>query len=209
MRLKGPEPKILQSSFRTFNPTNVQFQLGSNYQPCFAINGFSPPMNVYSVSVLCNWGGYCNPSHLGKNSGSGSKDCLSISQLFYHGERPWTQFFKSEINNRLTRSASLYLWNYMRDWTHNLAALLQPSIWTLYLPSPHCGCTGTFQKARVSGNHSGGLPWRLPTSSRWKQNPAKSVHLEDVVFSYLRFSAQHSSETGGHSGRRPRQRSTL
>lgn len=147
-----------------------------------------------TVSVLCSWGGYCNPSHLGK-----TVEQRVVQRLSQHFTvRPWTQLLKSEINNRLTRSATL-----------NLAALLQPSIGTLYLPSPYCGCTGTFQKARVSGNRCSGLPRRLPTSSRWKQNPAKSVRLEDVVFSYLRFSAQHSSETGGHSGRRPRQRSTL
>lgn len=172
------------------------------------INGLSPPMNVYYLRFLSNCqcvvqqGRVLQPFTFRKNSGSWSKewckDCPSISQLFYHGERPWTQLLKSEINNRLTRSATI-----------NLAASLQPSIWTLYLPSPYCGCTGTFQKARVSGNRFSGLPRRLPTSSRWKQNPAKSVRLEDVVFSYLRFSAQHSSETGGHSGRRPRQRSTL
>lgn len=43
-------------------------------------------------------------------------------------------------------------------------------------------------ESKISGKKSsGGLPRRLPTSSRWKQNPTKSVCLEDVVFSYLRF----------------------
>lgn len=51
--------------------------------------------------------------------------------------------------------------------------------------------------SRFSGNSSGGLPRRLTTSSPWKLNPAKSVCLEYVMFSYLWFLAPRSSEAGG------------
>lgn len=88
---------------------------------------------------------------------------------------------------------------------HDTGILLQPNM----PPMALVWVQRNLPESKFSGNSSGGLPRRLPTSSPWKLNPAKSVCLEYVVFSYLWFSAQHSSEAGGHFGSWPEQRSTL
>lgn len=64
-------------------------------------------------------------------------------------------------------------------------------------------------ESELSGKSSGGLPRRLPISSRWEQSPTKSVLLEDLVFSYLWFSTYNSSEVGAQFGRRPGQMNML
>lgn len=48
-------------------------------------------------------------------------------------------------------------------------------------------------ESELSGNRFGGSPRGLPISSRREQDPTISGCFEDVVFRYLRFSAQHFS----------------